>query len=254
MPEHAESLFVGWAGWSIARNNADDFPASGTHLERYARRLPAVEINSSFYRPHRRATYERWAASTPPGFRFAVKVPRTITHYHRLAPDSLPLLEAFLDEVAGLGARCGPLLVQLPPSLGCDHAVAAGWFEQLRERFGGLVVCEPRHASWFTPAADRLLERARVSRVAADPAPVPEAAQPRTWGGVAYYRLHGSPVMYESAYSAAFVEALEHDLFQHAQTTPAWCIFDNTALGAAIGNALQVWRDWQAETARLTEV
>ncbi|WP_408901606.1 DUF72 domain-containing protein, partial [Pararoseomonas indoligenes] len=75
---------IGTAGWSIPKQHAGEFDADGSHLERYARRLPAVEINSSFYRPHRPATYERWAASTPESFRFSAKVPRTITHDCRL--------------------------------------------------------------------------------------------------------------------------------------------------------------------------
>jgi uncharacterized protein YecE (DUF72 family) len=77
-------IFIGCAGWSIARAHAQAFPEAGTHLKRYAQLLPAVEINSSFYRPHRPQTYARWAASTPQTFRFAVKLPRAITHTHRL--------------------------------------------------------------------------------------------------------------------------------------------------------------------------
>jgi len=71
---------VGCAGWAIPRQHAHRFPEQGTHLERYARRLPAVEINSSFYRSYQPKTYARWAASVPEHFRFAVKVPREITH------------------------------------------------------------------------------------------------------------------------------------------------------------------------------
>jgi uncharacterized protein YecE (DUF72 family) len=76
--------YLGTAGWWIARVRAAHFPARGSHLERYARVLPAVENDSTFYRVHKRETYERWASSTPPAFRFAVKMPRTISHYARL--------------------------------------------------------------------------------------------------------------------------------------------------------------------------
>ena len=71
---------IGCAGWSIHKDAAAAFPVEGSHLERYARVFPAVEINSSFYRPHKPETYARWADSVPDGFRFAVKVPRAITH------------------------------------------------------------------------------------------------------------------------------------------------------------------------------
>ena len=65
--------------WSIPKAYGVPFPPSGSHLERYGAVFNAVEINSSFYRPHRTATYERWAASVPEDFRFAVKVPKSAT-------------------------------------------------------------------------------------------------------------------------------------------------------------------------------
>jgi uncharacterized protein YecE (DUF72 family) len=70
------NIYVGTAGWSVPKEHAAAFPVEGSHLERYAQVFGAVEINSSFYRPHRRTTYERWAASVPETFQFAVKVPR----------------------------------------------------------------------------------------------------------------------------------------------------------------------------------
>jgi uncharacterized protein YecE (DUF72 family) len=233
------SPHVGCAGWSIPRQYAEHFPAEGTHLERYAQRLPAVEINSSFYRPHRPETYARWAASVPASFQFAVKVPKEITHTRRLRDIADPL-DRFLSEVAALGPMLGPLLVQLPPSLPFDAAVVTAFFAALRARFSGSVVCEPRHASWFMGQAEQILVSAQVARVAADPAPVPEAAQPGGWHGLVYYRLHGSPEMYASAYSAAYLDQLAQTVRASAQAAPTWCIFDNTALGAATANALEL--------------
>jgi uncharacterized protein YecE (DUF72 family) len=239
MDSFPSPVYVGCAGWSIPRAYAERFPAEGSHLERYGRRLPAVEINSSFYRPHRPQTYARWAASVPAGFRFAVKVPREITHRARLRDCAAPL-ERFLAEASALGAQLGPLLVQLPPSLRLDPAAAEAFFALLRARFDGPVACEPRHESWFSAEAEALLVAARVARVAADPAPVPAAARPGGWPGLVYYRLHGSPVMYESDYDRAALETLTADLRAAAPGAETWCIFDNTALGAATGNALAV--------------
>ena len=85
---------IGTAGWSIPRAAASEFSGIGSHLERYARVLPCAEINSSFHRPHALKVYERWAASTPPSFRFSVKLPRTITHEGELRRPG-PLLETF---------------------------------------------------------------------------------------------------------------------------------------------------------------
>ncbi len=234
------TIRIGTAGWSIPKRHAAEFPAGGSHLERYAQRFSAVEINSSFYRPHRPATYARWAASVPAGFRFAVKVPRAITHQRKLVDVTAPL-DRFLAEAGALGDRLGPLLVQLPPSLRYDESVAHNFFASLREDFGGGVVCEPRHPTWFDDAADDLLSRFHVARVAADPAPVPRAAEPGGWAGLAYYRLHGSPRMYYSAYPAERLEAIAAALRKAAERGgESWCIFDNTALGAATQDAMSV--------------
>ena len=234
-------LRLGTAGWSVPREHASAFPQGGSSLARYAARLGAVEIDTSFYRPHRPATYARWAASVPEPFRFAVKLPKTVTHERRLVGTEEPL-DRFLGEVAALGPRLGPLLVQLPPSLAFEASAAAAFFVQLRRRTAGPVACEPRHATWFAPDADRLLAEHEIARVAADPATVPEAAEPGGWPGLAYHRLHGSPRMYRSRYEPPVLAALAARLRRpaDARTTETWCIFDNTASGAALGNALEI--------------
>ena len=157
------TMYIGTAAWSVPRDVANQFPGDGQHLERYARRFACVEINSSFYRSHQVETYARWAAMTPPHFRFAVKLPRAITHDAALRGTRKPL-RAFLDETAGLGDRRGVLLAQLPPSLAWDARVARTFFALLRDSWDGPVACEPRHASWFEPAADRALARLRAAR------------------------------------------------------------------------------------------
>lgn len=78
--EVPKRILVGTAGWSISRASAYRFTGDGSHLQRYARVLGCAEINSSFHRSHAAATYGKWAMSTPPHFRFAIKIPRTITH------------------------------------------------------------------------------------------------------------------------------------------------------------------------------
>src|ERR1700761_9369383 len=100
-------LFIGTAGWAIRREHAEAFESGPSHLARYATLFNSVEINSSFYRPHRPATYEKWAASVPDHFRFAVKMPRTITHESRLS-GAEDLLNKFLREASALGKKLGP--------------------------------------------------------------------------------------------------------------------------------------------------
>jgi uncharacterized protein YecE (DUF72 family) len=231
-------ISIGCAGWSLPRASWPEFPADGTHLQRYAARFNAVEINSSFYRPHQAATYARWAASVPAHFRFSVKLPKTITHQQRLRGCG-ELLDAFMTQVSGLGDRLGCLLVQLPPSLHFDADSAALFLRQLREHHAGAVALEPRHASWLTPPADALLQTWQVGRVLADPPVVEAGRQPGGFSGLIYVRLHGSPRMYYSAYERIFLDALTGRLDRAAQSgASVWCIFDNTAEGHAVTDAL----------------
>jgi uncharacterized protein YecE (DUF72 family) len=236
-----QPTLIGTAGWSLPRAWQDAFPATGSHLERYASVFPAVEINSSFYRQHKRATYERWAASVPADFRFAVKIPRAITHDQALVASDV-LLEVFLDEATALGNRLGPLLAQLPPSLAFDADTGDEFFTTLRALHAGDIVCEPRHPSWFNAAAALLLTRHHIARVAADPECVHSAADPGGWPGLAYFRLHGSPHMYRSDYSTEYLAMIAERMRSVAGSTTAWCMFDNTTLGAATGNALVLQR------------
>lgn len=233
-------LLVGTAGWSIPRDAAERFSPEGTHLQRYGTRLPAAEINSSFSRPHRASTYERWAASVPDGFRFSVKLPKEITHTSRLK-NAERLTGEFLASATALGEKLGCLLVQLPPSLAFHAAVAESFFSELRERYDGPIVCEPRHASWFDTESNAVMMHNCIARVAADPDRPPGAGEPGGWTGLQYYRLHGSPQMYYSNYSVEHLlriaELLRRAL---AEGTTAWCIFDNTAAGAATANALDL--------------
>ena len=227
---------IGTAGWTIPRRHAQHFPAEGSGLQRYAAQFDAAEINSTFYRSHKPQTYARWVASVPESFRFAVKIPKSITHERRLV-DVTELVERFAEEVAALGSNLGPVLVQLPPSLALDAAIAQEFLRTLRKRIKGPIALEPRHATWFTAEADRVLIDSNVARVAADPARVPAAALPGGATSLAYFRLHGSPRMYYSEYDTAFLNAL----FAAMRGTAAedtWCIFDNTVSGAAAGNAL----------------
>ncbi|HET9472797.1 MAG TPA: DUF72 domain-containing protein [Steroidobacteraceae bacterium] len=232
--------YIGTAGWSIPRAEQRRFPPGQSHLARYSQVFPAVEINSTFHRPHRPATFERWAASVPRAFRFSIKVPRTITHDRRLAR-SARLLDAFLTDLAPVGPRLGCLLVQLPPSLAFDARVVRPFLAVLRRRFDRGVALEPRHASWFGSRADRLLHGFEVARVAADPPRAEGDGEPGGWRGLAYFRFHGSPRIYYSSYEDDFLDAMAVKLRDlRRRRIPTWCIFDNTTLGAATGNALSV--------------
>jgi uncharacterized protein YecE (DUF72 family) len=229
-------VWIGCAGWTLPRESVAGFPGPGTHLERYGRVFPAVEINTTFYRPHRPETFERWAFSVPAAFRFSLKTHRAITHFRRLKGTD-DLLAAFLDASARLGERRGPVVVQLPPTLRFEENVARDFFRALRRLYRGPAACEPRHASWFSPAVESLLTEFQIARVAADPPRAQVDARPGGWPGLAYFRLHGSPRMYFSAYDDAFLDDLARQVRRLRRAGDVWVIFDNTATRAATDNA-----------------
>jgi uncharacterized protein YecE (DUF72 family) len=224
-------VYVGCATWAIGAANESLLPPGRSNLARYARALTAAEVNSSFHRSHRLDTWGRWARSVGPSFRFSAKLPKTISHERRLVGCG-ELVAAFLAEVGMLGEKLGPLLLQLPPSFAWDEPLVGAFLDLLAEH---VVVVEPRHASWFEDEVDAFLAARRIARVAADPAVVPRAAQPGGWDGLRYFRLHGTPVTYRSSYRSEFLDTIAPQL-----RAGDWCVFDNTASGAALGNALDL--------------
>ena len=230
------TALVGCAGWSISHDTTACFSENGSHLQRYSSRFGAVEINSSFYRSHRPSTYARWAASVPDEFRFCVKLPRLISHQLRLSGIE-QALATFFGEAGTLGDKLGCILVQLPPSGIYIASVAHNFFTLMRQNFSCMVACEARHPSWYGSDATTMLEAHAITRVQADP-PVGQTQDFVPTTKSRYMRLHGSPKVYYSSYSEAYLAGLVDELSREAH--PAWLIFDNTASGAAIQNALTV--------------
>ena len=174
---------IGTAGWTISRETALAFPGEGRHLERYARVLDCAEINSSFHRSHRVEVYERWAAQTPPGFRFSVKLPRSITHEGRLRRAREPL--APVSRRSRRARR---------PARGAARAAAA--VVRVRGAAGAQLLRPARRARSTAPWSASRAMRAGSRRPptapssprasgasAADPARWPEASRPGGWLG-----------------------------------------------------------------------
>jgi uncharacterized protein YecE (DUF72 family) len=233
------TLRIGIAGWSLPVSLRQSMHAEQPLLQQYAHLFDVVEINSSFYRPHRLATYQRWAASVPAKFRFSVKLPRLITHEKRLVGCGQDLIE-FMECVHGLEEKLGVWLVQLPPSAILDTRSARRFFAAMRRESSRPIACEPRHPSWFTARADEIFGEFGLTRVLADPIPVGCEVNPPCSRDFAYMRLHGSPRMYYSSYSSADLQRrLMRFMAPPCGELSGWCIFDNTAAGAA-------WVDAQA--------
>ncbi|SFG43405.1 Uncharacterized conserved protein YecE, DUF72 family [Duganella sp. CF458] len=244
-----QPVTIGIAGWALPRADADLFPPSsfGSNLARYAAVFDAVEINSSFYRPHKPETYARWADNVPAGFRFAVKLPKSITHEKRLQ-DIEAELDQFATEAGALGDKLGWILVQTPPSLRFDPAAVAALFAGLGERFGTepgdgkrgrlRLACEARHGSWFDDEATALLSKMDVIRVVADPPAGEPGPFVATSEDAAYVRLHGSPQIYRSVYEPERLAQVAAWL--RPRGDQALVIFDNTMSGTQVRQAAQL--------------
>ncbi|GAC1434395.1 MAG: DUF72 domain-containing protein [Terriglobales bacterium] len=234
-----QTVRVGCAGWNIPGQAKAHFVSIGSHLVRYSQVFNSCEINSSFYRPHKNETWERWARSVPSDFRFSVKAPKTITHEAKLncGPE---VLSPFLEQIKFLHEKLGPVLFQLPPSLEFDRSRASRFLSLIRRSFAGDVVWEARHVSWFDNEVDDLLKAFKIARVAANPACVSAASRPGGLLSLVYFRLHGSPRLYFSAYSVDFLNSLAEKLASLGAAARVWCVFDNTASGSAVQNALEL--------------
>lgn len=223
---------IATAGWAVPKAIANHFGQEGSSLTRYASVFPGVEINSTFYRQHQQSTFERWATSVPDTFKFSVKIPKEITH-DRAMVDIAEAFRKFLEDITPLGRKRGPLLCQLPPSLAFDEDVIAAAFKAIRAADQGQIVIEVRHKSWKSEQVAHLLKEFAIDPVLADPAMVWAASDfpepPR------YVRLHGKPKIYCSGYTNDEIVA-----FSKLLGPDAWCVFDNTASGAAAENGLQM--------------
>lgn len=208
------------------------FPAAGAGLTRYAATFDFVEVNVTFYRAVREATFASWAEQTPGDFRFSVKLNRSVTHAARLSRDAR--LDQALGPMRALGDKLAALLVQLPPSLAFDPATAADFLERLRAAYAGTVAWEPRHPSWAVPEADLLLAEHGVTRVLTQ---IPGPGTPHGACG-AYFRLHGTPRRYRSPYSEDDLRSLAAWIGQ--SDAPTCVVFDNTAGPAGVANAMRL--------------
>jgi uncharacterized protein YecE (DUF72 family) len=149
-------------------------------------------------------------------------------------------IERFADEIAGLGEKLGIVLVQFPPSRVFQRYEVETLFALLSSSLPCPLACEPRHASWFVPSVETLFADLHVARVVADPPPADGAEAPGGWPGLRYHRLHGVPRIYYSNYEPNYLESLRSRIGAEANDADVWCIFDNTASGAATANALEL--------------
>ncbi|WP_298482052.1 DUF72 domain-containing protein [uncultured Chloroflexus sp.] len=177
---------IGCAVWAYPGWIGDLFPPgtrSSEFLKLYSRQLTTVEGNTTFYATPSPATVARWVAETPASFRFCCKLPREVSHTGPLA-EKLSQARAFVERMQGLGERCGPFFLQLPPGYSPARRAdlerfVAGWPREVE------LAIEVRHPDWYLPVAEaplmELLERYRIGRVIMDVRPIRNPNDP---GGV----------------------------------------------------------------------
>ncbi len=186
------SLHVGTSGWAYKEWKPAFYPEGlpqDRFLAHYAGVLSACEINATFYRLQSEAAVARWAQATPPGFRFAVKAHRRLTHTRTLPPDEggAEFLERFLESLTGLGDRLGAVLLQFPPTRARDDGALDGLLSCLPR--GLPVALEFRHDSWDDGAVrERIAEHGGTVCVSDRQGAVLERLPP---GPLAYVRLRG---------------------------------------------------------------
>lgn len=204
---------IGTSGWSYPHWRGRFYPSAcptPQHLAWYARRLPTIEVNCTYYRVPSRASFVRWREATPPGFLFTVKAPAVITHEKRLV-DAQAELDEFLSHALELRDKLGLLLFQLPPGFKADVPLLARFLDALPRD----VRCafELRHRSWFAPDVYMLLAQHERAFVVHDHnrrgAPIVETAP------YVYLRLHGPSGRYRGSYDA-------FTLFQWAMQVREW--------------------------------
>jgi uncharacterized protein YecE (DUF72 family) len=232
-------VHIGTSGWHYAHWRGAFYPIelpAREWLTFYAQHFESVEINNSFYHLLEVATLQTWAENTPPGFRFAAKASRYLTHMKKLK-DPQPALSNFLSRIEALGAKLGPILFQLPPHWRCD-------LERL-ETFLSALPGEHRYAfelrdpSWQTPAVFALLARHRAASCVYDLAGVQSPAELTT--DFAYVRLHGPAGPYQGCYSRDALATWAERLREWAsRLAEIYIYFDNDEAGYAARNALEL--------------
>ena len=207
-------IYAGTSGFSYKEWKGSFYPEklpANAMLAHYAQKLPAVEINNTFYRLPRTSQLEQWASQVPEAFRFALKASRRITHMKRLA-ECEEETEYLFKTISVLGDRLGSVLFQLPPYLRLDEPRLRAFVDILPETVQ--IAFEFRHESWFDQQVFDILSGRGLALVVSDTDEAPVAKLTRTadW---AYLRLRRSD--YSEAELRAWVTRLGEENLREVQ-------------------------------------
>lgn len=228
--------YIGTSGWVYSHWRDVFYPPKlpqSKWLEFYTGHFSTVELNNSFYRLPSEQAFSNWRATSPEGFRYAVKVSRFITHIKRLKDVAEPV-ETFLQRARHLNEKLGPLLYQLPPNMHRNDERLESFLRLLPK--GLRHVIEFRHQSWLDEGAFDILRRHEIGFCVFDmpglPCPLLSTAD------FAYIRFHGSSGLYFSCYSNEELEDWARRISRLAKDLDTvYIYFNNDAEGFAIKNA-----------------
>jgi uncharacterized protein YecE (DUF72 family) len=235
-PKAQHDVHVGCSGWVYKHWRGIFYPEGLPQkrwFERYAEDFDTVEINASFYRLPLASTFEGWREKAPPGFRYAVKVNRFITHMKKLL-DCRTEVDRFIELARLLEDKLGPLLYQLPPSLHKNLERLDTFLTWLPKDMEQVV--EFRHKSWYDQDVLSLLDRRGIGFVCHD---LRGLVSPR-WasGRTAYVRFHGTSGRYHGRYSDEALLSWSNWCIEQARLgRSVWCYFNNDIHGHAIDDA-----------------
>ncbi len=231
--------FIGTSGWRYDHWRGTVYPEDmrpDDSLSYYAGFLRTVEVNSTFYGLPPKKSIEAWLAATPPGFVFAVKASRYLTHMKKLKDPDAGLWR-FFAAIQPFGDRLGPLLFQLPPHWRCDAARLEVFLDSLPP--GHRYAFEFRDPSWHGGEIAALLERRNAAFCIFDLAG--EQSPRLTTADFAYVRLHGPGAAYRGRYhDRALTRWAGRITRWRAQGLDVYCYFDNDEAGHAFANAVRL--------------
>lgn len=237
--------FIGTSGWHYDDWRGRFYPGElpkAKWLEFYARHLPTVELNNSFYRLPSENAFNNWHDSSPADFVFAVKVSRFITHIKRLK-NSEEAMGNFVKRAMILGEKLGPLLYQLPPSMHRNDETLESFLSSLPGEMKHVI--EFRHQSWL---AEKVFEIMRQHNAGLCVFDMPSFTCPlRATADFAYIRFHGSNSLYSSCYSDEELAGWAKRIADLALNLDSvYIYFNNDVGGFAVRNALTI-RDYLAK-------
>jgi uncharacterized protein YecE (DUF72 family) len=240
-------LYIGTSGWNYTGWSGIFYPEEikpKDFLPFYAGHFSTVEVNYSFYRLPTESTYEKWVSLTPDDFTFVLKLSRFITHIKRLK-DVGDALKTFIERADALGAKRGPLLVQLPPgfSLTDVNYKRVHAFLKAVRKLGAQAAVEFRHKTWFIDEVYDLLSDSNVALVIANSSRYPNAPEDIATADFVYFRFHGPEELFASPYSDKQLEHYAKIMKGYARRgKDIYAYFNNDFGGFAVANALALKR------------